>query len=130
HEQRALARRERARHLVGEIDVPGRVDHVQPVQLPVARAVVERHALGLDGDTALALERERVEHLVLHLAFAQTPAQLDETIRQGRLAVVDVRDDGEVAYEFLLHVAAQWARKRELAGRLARAARPYRPRGG
>jgi hypothetical protein len=38
HEQRALARGQRARHLVGEVHVPGRVDQVQLVGLPV-RAV-------------------------------------------------------------------------------------------
>ena len=36
-EQRALARRERARDLVGEVDVAGRVDEVQLVGLAVAR---------------------------------------------------------------------------------------------
>ena len=37
-EQRALARLQRARDLVGEVDVPGRVDQVQLVALPRRRA--------------------------------------------------------------------------------------------
>ena len=37
-ENRALARRERARHLVREVDVPGRVDQVELVDAAVARA--------------------------------------------------------------------------------------------
>ena len=36
-EQRSLARLERARDLVGEVDVPGRVDQVELVALPVRR---------------------------------------------------------------------------------------------
>src|SRR5581483_4970360 len=50
-----------------------------------------------DGDAALALEIHRVEDLRLHLALGETTAALDEAIRQRRLAVVDVRDDREVA---------------------------------
>ena len=98
-QQRALAGGQRTRDFVREIDVPGRVDHVELVGLPVARLVAQRDALGLDGDAALALEVHRVEHLRLHLAVLQAAAQLDEPVGQRRLAVVDVRDDREVADE-------------------------------
>ena len=40
HQQRAIAGGERARHLVGEVHVPGGVDHVQLVALPVVRVVL------------------------------------------------------------------------------------------
>jgi hypothetical protein len=89
---------ERARHLVREIDVARGVDHVELIALAVAGAVVERDALGLDGDTALALQVHGVEHLLLHLAVGESPAQLDEPIGERRFAVIYVRDDGEVTY--------------------------------
>ena len=73
-EQRAIARRERPRYLVGEVDVPRRVDQVDLIVEPVARAVLKGHALRLDGDAALALEVHRVEHLVLHLAGREPAA--------------------------------------------------------
>ena len=92
-EQRALAGRERARHLVGEVDVARRVDQVQPVGDAVARLVGQRRGLRLDRDAALALEVHRVEHLRLHLAILQATADLDETVGERRLAVVDVRND-------------------------------------
>ena len=38
HEDRALAGLEAAAHLVGEVDVAGRVDQVEPVQIAVASA--------------------------------------------------------------------------------------------
>ena len=47
---------ETARHLVGEIDVAGRVHQVELIELAVLGLVVEPHGLGLDGDTALALD--------------------------------------------------------------------------
>src|SRR5207302_5148237 len=54
-EDRPLTRREAPRHLVGEVDVPGRVDQVQLVLHALAR-VREPYGLGLDGDAALALQ--------------------------------------------------------------------------
>ncbi len=98
HQQRALAGRQRAGHLVGEVHVPRRIDEIQLVLPSVARAVVEAHALGLDGDAALALQIHRIEHLVGHLAIAQPAANLDETVGERRLAVIDVGDDGEISY--------------------------------
>ena len=40
-QQRAFARGERPRDLVGEVDVPGRVDQVEDVRLAVVRRVVQ-----------------------------------------------------------------------------------------
>jgi hypothetical protein len=99
HQQRALAGRERAVHLVGEVDMPGRVDQVEDVVLAVARAVVQPHGLRLDGDAALALDVHRVEHLLLagHLARVEPAGELDQPVGERRLAVVDMRDDREIA---------------------------------
>ena len=51
----------------------------------------------LDGDAALALEVHRVEHLRLHLARLEGAGDLEKAVGQRRLAVVDVRDDREIA---------------------------------
>ena len=70
HDQdRALARGERARDLVGEVHVAGGVDEVELVVLAVLGAVVHADGLGLDGDPALALELHVVEELRLRLAL-------------------------------------------------------------
>jgi hypothetical protein len=55
------------------------------------------HRLRLDGDAALALQVHGIEHLLFHFAVGQSTAQLDEAVGQGRLAVVDVSDDGKIA---------------------------------
>ena len=98
HQQRPVAGGQRARDLVGEVHVTRRVDHVQLVALAVVRRVIKGDALRLDGDAALALEIHRVEHLRLHLAVGESAAQLDEAVGERRFAVIDVGDDGEVAY--------------------------------
>ena len=98
HEQRALAGIERARHFVREIDVAGGVDEVELVGLPVAlRCVVERDALRLDGNAALALQIHRIQHLRLHFALGQAAAHLDEAVGEGGFAVVNMGDDGKIA---------------------------------
>src|SRR5690606_35597237 len=88
----------RARNLVAEVDVAGSVDEVQFIDLAVGCLVVKGNGAGLDGDAAFALDVHRVEHLVTHLPLAQATAHLDEAVCQRGLAVVDVRDDGKVAY--------------------------------
>ena len=91
----ALARGQRARHLVGEVDVAGRVDHVEGDDLV---ADLPRHpdGLALDGDAALALDVHPVQVLRAGLAGLHDAGQLQHPVRERRLAVVDVRDDAEV----------------------------------
>ncbi len=83
--------------------MPGGVDQVQLVGLAVARGVEHAHRLRLDRDPALALEVHRVEQLRPHLARRHRVGQLEDAVRQRRLAVVDVRDDREVADVRLVH---------------------------
>ena len=97
-EQSAFARLQAARHLVGEVDVAGRVDQVELVALPG-----DAHGLRLDRDSTLALEIHRIEQLVAHLARGDRLGELEDAIGERRLAVVDVRDDREVADVFLVH---------------------------
>merc|ERR1711965_1004631 len=75
----------------------GRVDEVELVGLTVTGGVVERHALRLDGDAAFALQIHGIQHLLLELAVGQPAANLNEAVRQGGFAVINVRDDGEIA---------------------------------
>ena len=91
----ALAGGQAARHLVGEVDVPGGVDHVQRVGRPVE---LPRHpdGLALDGDATLALDVHPVEVLRPHRAVVDDAGELEHPVGQRRLAVVDVGDDAEV----------------------------------
>ena len=97
HQQRALARGQRAADLIGEIDMARRVHQVEDVILAVLGPVIEAHRLRLDRDAALALQLHRVEHLLAHLARLEPAAGLDQPVGQCRLAVVDMRDDREIA---------------------------------
>lgn len=97
HQQCAFTGRQGTADLVGEVHVAGGIDEVQLVGLTVLRLVVQGNAVGLDGDAALAFQIHGVQHLGLHLAVGQAAAHLDEAVCQGRLAMVDVGDNGEIA---------------------------------
>ena len=96
-QQRALAGGEAAAHLIGEVDMAGRVHQVEDVVLAVLGAVIEPHGLRLDRDPALLLDVHIVEHLARHLALGQAAGRLDQPVGQGRFAMVDMGDDGEIA---------------------------------
>jgi hypothetical protein len=97
HQQRPFDGGERSVHLIGEIDMARRVDQIELVHLAVLGGVFEPDRLGLDGDAAFALDLHRIEHLLAHLAQGEPAADLDEAVGQRRLAVVDMRNDGEIA---------------------------------
>ena len=97
--QRALASRQRARHLVGEVDVPRRVEQVQLVDVPVLGLVVHGDRVRLDRDAAFALQVHGVEVLVLRLAVRDRPRHSKPVGKRG-LPVVDVGDDAEIAGKF------------------------------
>jgi hypothetical protein len=92
YEQRAIARGQRARHLVSEVHVAGRVDQVQAVGLAVTRGVLHAHGLRLDRYAALALELHLVEELRAVLARVDGARHLEDAVGQRRLPVVDVGD--------------------------------------
>ncbi len=72
----------------------GGVHQVELVALPG-----EPDGLRLDGDPALALDVHIVEHLGVagHLAVGEAAGRLDQPVGERRLAVVDMRDDAEIA---------------------------------
>ena len=80
-----------------------RVDQIERVDLPVGGGVIERDGAGLDRDAALALQVHVVKDLVLHLARRNGVALFKKPIRQRRLAVVDVRDDGKISDVLFVH---------------------------
>jgi hypothetical protein len=101
----AVDHRQDALHLAAEIGVAGRVHDVDLHALPL-----DRGGLGQDGDAALALEV-----VAVHGAFgdvlvgAEGAGLLQQVVHQRGLAVVDVRDDRDVA-DFHLARSGSWAR--------------------
>ena len=92
HQQDAVDHFHDALDFAAEIGVAGRVDDVDAVTVPFERGV-----LGADGDAFFALEIHRVHHALLDLLVGAKGAGLpQQLIDQRRLAVIDVRDNGDV----------------------------------
>ena len=71
--------------------------------IAVVGAVVEPDGVGFDGDAALALQVHGVEDLLHHFALRERAGDFEQPVGQRRLAVVDVRNDREIADEFAIH---------------------------
>ena len=92
-QQHAVHHRQRALDLAAEVGVARRVDDVD-----LRLAVLHRRVLGEDRDPLLALEVHRVhDPLVDVLVLAEGAGLPEHRVDERRLAVVDVRDDRDVA---------------------------------
>src|SRR5258708_30062975 len=81
-----------------EISVARSCDVVQLVALAVASSIRQSDGMELDRDPTLALQVHAVEDLVLHVALADRPGELEKPVGQGRFPVIDVGDDAKVAH--------------------------------
>ncbi len=106
HQQRAFARREAARNFVGKIDVPRGIEQIQPIGLTRLACVTHRHRMRLNCDPPLPLQVHRIKKLVLPLALLDRASALQQPVRQGRLAMIDVRDDAKIACQLNGHGSA------------------------
>ena len=74
-----------------------RIEQVELIRLAVIGVIGDAHGIRLDGDTALALDIHRVEKLRLHIALVDGMGELENAIGYRGLAMIDVRNDREVA---------------------------------
>ena len=98
HEQHAVDHVHDALHFAAEIGVAGSVDDVDVVIL-----VFESGVLGADGDALFPLEIHRVHDALLGgfgLVGAEGAGLLEQPIDERGLAMIDVRDDGDIADVF------------------------------
>ena len=100
NDQSTVAGHQRTSHFVGKVDVPGRVDQVQLVVVPVRGMIGERDRVALDGDAPFTFDVHLVQQLISEFSLRDTAAGLDEPIGQRGFAVIDVGDDAEVSDEF------------------------------
>ena len=97
HQHGALARGQRTGNLVGEIHMAGGVDQVERIRLPVFRRIVHGNRFAFDGDAPLPFQFHGIENLVHHVALRVHAGFFQNPVGQRRLAVIDMRDDAEIA---------------------------------
>ncbi len=111
-EQNAVDHGQRPLDLAAEVGVAGSVDDIQ-----LHLAVADGRVLGENRDSPLALLVHRIHDALDHLLVRGEHAGLAKHgVDQARLAVVDVRDDGDVADVLPLRHASD-VRRARVAGR-------------
>ena len=97
HQKRALARRQRAGHLVVKVHMPGGVDEIEFIVLAVVGMIGHGDGVRLDGDAALPFEIHAVEQLILHVPQSDRARFFEDAVGERGLAVVDMGDDAEIS---------------------------------
>ena len=82
-QERSFARRQTARHFIGEVDVTRRIDQMQGVGLPVLGLIPDRDRVSLDRDPALTLQVHRVENLVFRLSGRDCASSFQKPVSEG-----------------------------------------------
>ncbi len=92
-QQHAVHHRQYPLDFAAEVGVAGRIDDVD-----ARAAILDGAVLGEDGDAALALDVVGIHDALAHpFVGRKGPRLVQQAVDQRGLAVVDVRDDGDVA---------------------------------
>src|SRR5262249_12176953 len=97
YQQRALARGERTRNLIREINMPRRVDQIKEVLLSVAGSLVEANGVSLHTHSARTLQVHGLEDLLRHLPLRERTGQYEQTVCKRALPVINMRDNREIS---------------------------------
>ena len=89
--------------------MPRRIDQVQNIRFVIIGLVHHPDSVEFDRDPALPLQLIGVENLVPHVSRVDGSSGLEHSIGKRRLAVIDVRDNTEVAYVAEVHVGSDSA---------------------
>lgn len=73
-----------------------RVNQVEG-EFPAAFFVLHLDGVGLDRNALFTLQVHIIEHLRLHLAVGEGTGELQKTVGQGALAVVNMSDNAEIS---------------------------------
>ena len=97
HKDGTLAGGKRTRDLIGKVHVARRIDQVELIRLAIVGVIGDANGIGLDRDAALALNIHGIEQLRLHVALVDGMGELEDAVTNRGLAMVNVRNDREVA---------------------------------
>ena len=78
--------------------MPRGINQIQAVNLAIFGLVIERGGLRLDRNAPLFLDIHRIQNLGFHLTVGETATAVNQAVSQGRFAVVNMGNDGEVTY--------------------------------
>jgi len=112
-QQRPLAGAQTPGDFVGKIHVPGRINQVQFIGLPVPGLVKHRHRVRFDRDAALLFQIHGIEQLILHLARGDGARSVQQPIRERRLPVINMSNDAKISNMRRIHLSQTIAPPRQ-----------------
>src|SRR6266567_5007799 len=81
----------------------GSIEQVQSIALSGFACVTHHNGMRFDRDPALPFQIHRVKELILLFSLLDRARALKQPVRQRRFAVIDMRNDAEVARELDCH---------------------------
>jgi hypothetical protein len=79
------------------------VDQVELLDLAIPGEVIHPYRVGLDRYSPFTFQIHGVQNLSLHLARRDRTGELEQTIGERGLAMIDVRYDREITNVFAIH---------------------------
>ena len=95
-QHRPLTGGQRTGDLVVEVHVTGGVNEIQLIDLAVICGVVQLDRAGFNGNAALPLDFHIVQDLLLHVVLGNGIGELQQSVCQSGLAMVNMGNDGKV----------------------------------
>ena len=86
---------------------PGVSIRFSSILLAVVGFVVQANGMGFDRDPALALQVHAVQDLLHHFALRERASVFEQAICERGFPVINMRNDGEIAYETGIHVCGR-----------------------
>jgi hypothetical protein len=80
--------------------MPGRIDQVQDVLLPVGVVILDLDGMALYGDALFPLQVHIVQDLIHHVPFTDGVGRLQQSVRKRTFSVIDVRNNAEITNMF------------------------------
>ena len=77
----------------------GGIQQVKLVGVAILGLVAHGHGVGLDGNPLLTLQVHGIQQLVLLVTLADGVGKFQKSVRQRGLTVVNMGNDGEIAFE-------------------------------
>ena len=96
YQNRTFAGGQTAAHLIIEIYMTRSINQIECIFFPVFCLVDNPDGLGLDGYASFPFKLHIVQNLILHLTLGEKSGLLNDSVCQGRLAVIYVCDDTKI----------------------------------
>ena len=103
HKDRPVAGRKTSGHFIIKVHMSRCVDQIENIFFPILCLIDGTNRLRFDCDASLPLQLHIIKNLGLHLPACQKSGLLNDPVRQSRFPVINMCNDAEIPYMFLIN---------------------------